>query len=83
MSEALLIIALGVVVVAAVAFPLVAGRARYDDEATLDADVARYREALNAGTVCPRCRFPNEAGSRFCAECGRELEPHRRDDVTT
>ena len=46
---------------------------RYEDAAELDADVARYREALTAGTVCGRCRSPNTAGSRFCAECGARL----------
>ena len=73
MTETLLIVALGVIVVAAVAYPLIAGRARYEDVAELDADLARYREALTAGTVCGRCRSPNTAGSRFCAECGRAL----------
>lgn len=73
MSETLLIVALGFIVLAAVAYPLVAGRARYDDAGALEADVARYREALGAGTVCPRCRFANGEGSRFCAECGSEL----------
>ena len=73
MSEMLLVAALGVIVLAAVAYPLVAGRARYQDPAALEADVARYRAALDAGTVCPRCRFANQAASRFCAECGSEL----------
>ena len=69
----LVVTALGFIVVAAVAFPLLAGRARYSDATTLDADVERYRQALAAGTVCARCRFANPAGSRFCAECGRAL----------
>jgi ribosomal protein L40E len=74
MSEALLIIALGLVVLAAVAYPLMAGRPRYDDAAALEADVTRYREALSAGTVCSRCRAANPPGSRYCGECGRRLE---------
>lgn len=74
MSEALLIVALGLIVAAVVAYPLIAGRPRYDDAAALEAEVARYREALAAGTVCARCRAANPADSRYCAECGRALE---------
>lgn len=74
MSETLLVVALGVIVAAVVAYPLVAGRTRYEDAAALETDVARYREAVAAGTVCPRCREANPAGSRFCAECGHSLE---------
>lgn len=73
MSEVLVVTALGFIVAAAVAFPLLAGRARYRDASALDADVERYREALAGGTVCARCRFANPPGSRFCAECGREV----------
>lgn len=73
MSEWLVIAALGLIVAAAVAFPLVAGRARYRDAAALDADVERYRQALAGGTVCAGCRFANPPGSRYCAECGRPL----------
>lgn len=73
MSEWIVVLALGFIVAAAVAFPLLAGRARYEDVAALDADVERYRQALAAGTVCGRCRFANPPGSRYCAECGREL----------
>ncbi|HEX6938466.1 MAG TPA: zinc ribbon domain-containing protein [Longimicrobiales bacterium] len=43
------------------------------DDAALDREVERYREAVRAGTVCARCRFANPAGSRFCADCGRRL----------
>jgi hypothetical protein len=48
-----------------------------DDEA-LEAEIARYREALRAGTLCRRCGEPNPAGARFCANCGRRLEPKPR-----
>lgn len=75
MSETLLIVALGLIVAAVVAYPLIAGRPRYEDADALDADVARYREALRAGTVCRRCRAANPAGSRYCSECGQELGP--------
>lgn len=73
MSDLLIVAALGVLVLGAVLFPLVAGQARYADAGDLEADLARYREAERAGTVCRRCRFPNPAGSAYCAECGRAL----------
>lgn len=43
------------------------------DEAWLDREVERYREAVRAGTVCGRCRFANPPGSRYCADCGTRL----------
>ena len=73
MSEYLLVAVLVVIALGAVAFPLLVGRHSYDDARELDADLHRYREALDAGTVCERCREANRAGSRFCARCGREL----------
>lgn len=73
MSEYLLVIVLGLIALGAVAFPMLVGRERYASTDALDADVQRYREALREGTVCEHCREPNAAGSRFCAECGREL----------
>ncbi len=73
MFQYVIIAALAVIALAAVAFPLLAGRARYPDAETLEQDLARYRAAVAAGTVCPRCRAANAEGSRFCAECGRDL----------
>jgi len=46
-----------------------------DDDAALEREIARYRAALRAGTLCPRCRFPNPDASRHCADCGRRLAP--------
>jgi hypothetical protein len=74
MTEYLVVIIVGLIAAGAIAFPFLAGVARYDDDAALDADVLRYRDALRAGTVCSRCRAANPPGSRFCTECGRELE---------
>lgn len=74
MSQAILILILGVIALGAVAYPLLVGRARYVDRADLEADLRRYREALAADTVCPRCRHANAPDARYCAECGRELE---------
>jgi ribosomal protein L40E len=73
MIEYVVVALLGLVVIAAVAFPFLAGVSRYPDAAALDADVKRYREALAADTVCQRCRAANPAGSHFCTECGQEL----------
>jgi hypothetical protein len=73
MTEYLLVIVLGIIALGAVAFPLIAGRNRYDDLDQLDADVERYRNALAHGTVCPRCRHANTVDADYCADCGREL----------
>ncbi|NIP80719.1 MAG: hypothetical protein GWM90_16470 [Gemmatimonadetes bacterium] len=74
MTDYLLVIALGAIALGAVAFPFLAGTDRYDDPAELDADIARYREALDAGTVCARCRHANAPDARFCGDCGRALD---------
>jgi hypothetical protein len=36
-------------------------------------EIALYRTALRAGTVCDRCLQANPEGSRFCSACGRKL----------
>jgi hypothetical protein len=74
MSETVLILILAVIALGAVAYPLLVGRERYADPDELEADIRRYREALEADTVCARCRNPNDPGARFCAECGREID---------
>jgi hypothetical protein len=77
--EILIAVLLAAAAVAAVLAPFIAeGRAAPVGAAAFDADameaaVARYREALRAGTVCVRCVFANPPGSRFCADCGRPL----------
>ena len=74
MSEYLLIVVLAIIALGAVAFPLLVGRERFAEESALDEEVLRYREALDANTVCPSCRAANPPESAFCGECGRELE---------
>ena len=74
MSETILIAVLGIIALGAVAYPVLVGRERYTDEAELEADILRYREALAADTVCSRCRHPNPPDALYCAECGRELD---------
>lgn len=39
----------------------------------LEPELARYREAVRAGTVCTRCGQANPSDSRFCFECGKPL----------
>lgn len=39
----------------------------------VDAAVARYREAVRAGTLCLECGFANLADAHFCADCGEPL----------
>ncbi|HUH11954.1 MAG TPA: hypothetical protein VMK65_02545 [Longimicrobiales bacterium] len=80
--ETLVIVVLALVAVAVVAWPVLRPPARdagAEDpaaaEAALDAEVARYREAVRGGTVCPRCLAANPAGSQFCAECGTPVGP--------
>ncbi|MFO7894771.1 MAG: zinc ribbon domain-containing protein [Longimicrobiales bacterium] len=74
MSEIVVIVILGVIALGAVAYPLLVGRERYDDADELEAEIRRYREALAADTVCPRCKHPNVPDARFCAACGRALD---------
>ncbi|MBI4410190.1 MAG: zinc ribbon domain-containing protein [Gemmatimonadetes bacterium] len=75
--EILIPLLIAVAGIAAVLYPIVRPRsgagAAPPAEAELEEEVRRYREALRAGTICPRCRNANPAGSRFCAECGRRL----------
>ncbi len=80
--EILVVTLLAVVVVALVAYPLVA-RGRGMDQATLDAEVERYRDALRGGTLCEACLAANPPGSRFCAECGEPLEGQRNAEVSS
>jgi hypothetical protein len=47
------------------------------DEASLDAEIDRYRAAVRAGAVCDRCGQANPGGSAFCYECGRALGSRR------
>jgi hypothetical protein len=81
--EILIALLMATTAVAAVLLPFVdrarAARATGDaaavpDDELIEAEIARYREALRAGTVCEHCTFANPPGSRFCADCGRRLE---------
>ncbi len=74
MEQIILIAILAIIALGAVAYPVLVGRERYADADQLEADVQRYREAVEAGTVCPRCRQANTADARFCAECGQPLD---------
>ena len=39
----------------------------------LDAEVARYQQAIKSATLCERCLTANPPKSNFCAECGKAL----------
>lgn len=112
--ETIIIASLGVVVIAAVAIPLLrGGRGGHHDareyevqaqtpvspaasgtlepedafepapavsDGAIEAEVARYRVAVAAGTVCRRCGEANAADAKFCADCGKRL-PASSDDA--
>ena len=42
-------------------------------EEPIEDEIARYRVAVRAETLCARCGQANPAGSRYCYECGRSL----------
>ncbi|MEJ2215117.1 MAG: zinc ribbon domain-containing protein [Gemmatimonadota bacterium] len=77
------ILVIGILVVlaaAAVIIPLVRPAPGTMDEATLDAEVKRYRKALREGTVCDQCLEANEPGARYCANCGAPLSAAQEAD---
>lgn len=49
------------------------GEAPPGEHDELEREVARYRLALRAGTLCSECGRANEPGSRYCGECGAPL----------
>lgn len=53
--------------------PVTASGPVFTDDASIEAEVERYRAALRAGTLCGRCRYANPAGSSYCADCGCQV----------
>ena len=47
----------------------------YDAEEDLEAEIAKVRAGLQAGTTCSECGYSNDDGSRFCSSCGASLAP--------
>ena len=43
------------------------------DAAGLEGEIVAARARLRSGPTCEACGEVNEAGSRFCAQCGRPL----------
>ncbi len=52
------------------------------DGAALEAEIARARAGLEAGTVCGTCGRQNAEGSRFCANCGQRLQEGQPRETT-
>lgn len=48
-------------------------------EDALEVEIARYRAAVAAGTVCRRCGEANAADAKFCADCGKPLAGRGND----
>lgn len=47
----------------------------------LEQEIAAYRAALRAGTLCDRCGAANVAEALFCAACGSRLESERGEEA--
>lgn len=82
MSEYLIVLLVVSVGAAAVIIPLLrSGGATHAAQLSSDADikeaVTNYRSALREGTVCRKCLRANRPGSRYCADCGKELNSQR------
>jgi uncharacterized membrane protein YccC len=80
--EILIIGILVALAVAAVVIPLVRPARGTMDEATLDAEVERYRKALRNDVLCDQCLEANEPGARYCANCGAPLSPEQQEAGT-
>jgi hypothetical protein len=80
--EILIIGILVALAVAAVAIPLVRPARGTMDEATLDAEVERYRKAMRNDSVCDQCLEANEPGASYCASCGAPLSPEQEEAGT-
>ncbi len=70
------------VVVAVVVIPLVRPARGTLDEATLDAEVERYRKALRHDSVCDQCLEANEPEAAYCANCGAPMSAEREEAGT-
>jgi ribosomal protein L40E len=80
--EILIIGILVALAVAAVVIPLVRPAPGTMDEATLDAEVDRYRKALRTESVCDQCLAANEPEAQYCANCGAPLTPEQEEAGT-
>ena len=85
----MLVVLVGVAALAAVFYPLMRSdttpsgdvdvpvardaSAEASPDENIDAEIAQYRDALHAHTICDRCLQANPAGSKYCFECGRTL----------
>ena len=49
----------------------------------LEREIAAYRAALRAGTLCDRCGSANVEVALFCATCGKHLEPELDEEAAS
>ena len=82
--EIAIIGALVLVALVAVLVPAVRGgggsASALADDADIENEIARYREALRADTMCRRCGQANPADAKYCYECGRKLPVLDREE---
>jgi hypothetical protein len=74
--ELAVIVVLAILAFGVITIPIMRGGGAATDGmsgASVEEEIARYRAAVRADTVCRRCGQANPAGSRFCSECGRPL----------
>ena len=70
---------LALAVIAAIAYPLLPGRAATEEATAFDdAEIAQAVDELRrrrrrGGLFCPACGAPYQPGDRFCVRCGGEL----------
>ena len=48
----------------------------------LEQEIAAYRAALRAGTLCERCGSANVGQALFCATCGKHLESEHGEEAS-
>ena len=74
--ETAIIVAVVLLALAVVLYPLFADRqrvARFATDGEIRQEVDRYRAAMKNKTLCERCLMPNPAKSNYCSDCGRAL----------
>jgi hypothetical protein len=74
--ETAIIVAVVLLALAVVLYPLFADKkrvARFATDGEIRQEVDRYRAAIQSKTLCERCLTANPAKSNYCSDCGRAL----------